>query len=147
LTEASTEAKPAPQRIAMRGTSLRLTGEGAPALEGSRCPECGDTFYPPRHICLNCYHEGLELVALSSTGKLHTFTIARMSLPGALVTAPYVIAQVQLPEGVIVPTVLTDVDPEAVRIGMELELVVEKASTDPQGNEVCAFKFRPAKQA
>jgi uncharacterized protein len=128
----------------MRGASLRLSGEGSPALEGSRCPECGDSFYPPRHVCLNCYHEGLDVVPLSRNGKLYTFTIARMSLPGAIVSAPYVIAQVELPEGVIVPTVLTSVQPESVHIGMALELVVEKASTDAQGNEVYAFKFRPA---
>jgi len=43
--------------------------------------------------------------------------------------------------------VLTDVDPEAARIGMPLELVVEKASVDSEGNDVMTFKFRPAKDA
>lgn len=142
-TESSVE-KP-PQRVAIKGASLRL-GEGEEALEGSRCPDCGDTFYPPRTICLSCYHEGLDRVTLSRRGTLHTFTIARMSLPGAFVKAPYVIAQVQLPEGVIIPTVLDDVDPESVQIGLELELVVEKAKSDAEGNDVMAFKFRPLKE-
>jgi hypothetical protein len=133
-----------PQRRAIKGASLRLD-EGEEALEGSRCPECGDTFYPPRTVCLNCYHEGLDRVALSRRGTLHTFTIARMALPGAFVKAPYVIAQVKLPEGVIVPTVLDDVDPESVQIGMDLEIVVEKAMSDAEGNDVMAFKFRPLK--
>lgn len=132
-----------PNRVAIRGAHLRLAPGEEPALEGSRCPDCGDTFYPPRHVCLSCYREGLDRVALSRRGKLHTFTVARMSLPKALVTAPYVIAQVELPEGVIIPTVLTGIEPEEARIGMELELVVEKASTDADGNEVMAFKFRP----
>jgi len=139
--EASTEA---PRRVPIRGAHLRLDEE--PALEGSRCPQCGDTFYPPRVICLNCYHEGLDRVALSRRGKLWTFTIARMAPPGALMTAPYVIAQVELPEAVIIPTVLTGVDPDAVRIGMDLELVVEKASVNAEGAEVMTFKFRPAKE-
>ena len=144
--ETTTEAGAAPGRVAMRGAHLRLTPGETPALEGSRCSNCGDTFYPPRHICLGCYHEGLDRVPLSSRGKLWTFTIARMTLPGSLVSAPYVIAQVELPEGVMIPTVLTDVDPESVRIGMNLELVVEKATMDAQGNEVMTFKFRPAKE-
>ena len=141
--EASTEA---PRRVPIRGAHLRLpAGPGEePALEGSRCPQCGDTFYPPRVICLNCYHEGLERVALSRRGTLWTFTIARMAIPGSLMSAPYVIAQVELPEGVMVATVLTGVDPEAVRIGMALELVVEKASVNAEGAEVMTFKFRPA---
>ena len=142
--ETTTEAGAAPGRVAMRGAHLRLTPGETPALEGSRCSNCGDTFYPPRHICLGCYHEGLDRVPLSSRGKLWTFTIARMTLPGSLVSAPYVIAQVELPEGVMVATVLTGVDPEAVRIGMALELAVEKASVNAEGAEVMTFKFRPA---
>lgn len=147
--ETSTEAQGRPEvrRVPMRGAHLRLpTAPGEePALEGSRCPQCGETFYPPRIICLNCYHEGLERVALPRRGKLWTFTIARMAPPGSLMTAPYVIAQVELTDGVVVPTVLTDVDPESVRIGMALELVVEKALINAEGNQVMTFKFRPAK--
>ena len=132
-------------QVPIKGARLRL-GE-SPALMGSRCPQCGEHFYPPRYVCLNCYHEGLEEVALSTRGELYSFTIARVALPGTLMTPPYVIAQVRLPEGVSVATVLTDVDPEAVRIGMPLELVVEKASVDSEGNDVMTFKFRPAKEA
>ena len=145
-TEAPTEQK-APRRVVMKGASLRLPDDLAEAaLEGSRCPKCSETFYPPRHVCLACYHEGLDRVALSRKGTLYTFTIGRLAPPRAIVQAPYVIAQVQLPENVIVATVLTDVDPEKVRIGMPLELVVEKATVDADGNEVMAFKFRPGKE-
>lgn len=140
-TEASTERK----QIPIKGARLRL-GE-SPALVGSRCPSCGEHFYPPRYVCLNCYQEGLDEVALSTRGELWTYTVARMALPGTLAAAPYVIAQVRLPEGVQVATVLADVDPEAVRIGMPLELAVEKASTDSEGNDVMTFKFRPVKEA
>lgn len=144
--ETSTEQK-APRRVAMKGAFLRLSGDLAEAsLEGSRCPKCSDTFYPPRHVCLNCYHEGVDRVALSRKGTLYTFTIGRLVPPRATVQAPYVIAQVQLPENVIVATVLTDVEPEKVRIGMPLELVVEKALVDADGNEVMTFKFRPARE-
>lgn len=128
----------------MKGAYLILT-PGQEALEGSRCPHCGESFYPPRAVCLNCYHEGLDSVPLSRRGKLYTFTIARMALPGTLVPAPYVIAQVELPEGIHVATVLSDVDPETVKIGLELELVVEKASVSAEGADIMTFKFRPAK--
>ena len=139
--EASTERKQVP----IRGARLRL-GE-SPALVGSRCPNCGEHFYPPRHVCLNCFQEGLDEVALSTRGELWTYTVARMALPDTLAAAPYVIAQVRLPEGVQVATVLADVDPEAVRIGMPLELVVEKASTDSEGTDVMTFRFRAVKEA
>ena len=83
-------------------------------------------------------------MALSTRGELYSFTIARVALPGTLMVPPYVIAQVKLTDGVQVATVLCDVEQEAVRIGMPLELVVEKASTDSEGNDVMTFKFRPA---
>jgi uncharacterized OB-fold protein len=143
----SPEAPAEPRQVTIRGAHLRLPakpGEKA-VLEGGRCPDCGDTFYPPRQICLNCYHEGLDRIALSTRGKLWTFTIARMTLPGSLVSAPYAIIQVEMPEGVVVASVMTDVDPESVRIGMPLELVVEKASVDKDGNEVMTFRFQPTK--
>jgi hypothetical protein len=140
MQEAPAERKQVP----IKGARLRL-GD-SPALMGCRCPQCGEHFYPPRYVCLNCYHEGLDEVALSTRGELWTFTIARAALPGTLMTPPYVIAQVRLPEGVSVATVLTDVDPETVRVGMPLELVVEKALVDSEGNDVMTFKFRPAKE-
>ena len=141
MQEAPAERKQVP----IKGARLRL-GD-SPALLGSRCPGCGEHFYPPRYVCLNCYYEGLKEVPLSTRGELYSFTIARVALPGTLMTPPYVIAQVRLTEGVQVATVLTDIDPETARIGMPLELVVEKASVDSEGNDVMTFKFRPAKEA
>lgn len=135
------------RRIPIRGAHLRLIdSDDEVALEGSRCPECEDTFYPPRHICLNCYHEGLDRIPLGRSGIISTFTIARLALPGSLVNAPYIIVQVKLPDGPVVPSVMTDVDPKSVHIGMPVELVVEKSSTDKDGNDVMTFRFRPTEE-
>ena len=37
----------------------------------------------------------------------------------------------------------TGCDPEAIKIGMDVELVIEKLGEDEQGNEVMTYKFRP----
>ena len=47
MQEAPAERKQVP----MKGTRLQL-GD-SPALLGSRCPGCGEHFYPPRYVCLN----------------------------------------------------------------------------------------------
>jgi uncharacterized OB-fold protein len=112
------------------------------ALIGSRCPDCDSYFFPTREICLNCGRQGLDETGLSDRGKVWTYTIARQTPPGSLIEAPYAIAQVQLPEKVMVPTVLADCDPESVRIGMDVEMVIEKVKEDADGNDVVAFKFR-----
>ncbi len=115
-----------------------------PALIGSRCQNCGDHFFPKRNICLSCGQEDIEETTLGRRGKIWTYTVARQTPPGSLMQAPYVIAVVQLVEGAMVQAVLSEYDPEAVRIGMEVEMVVEKMGTSAEGDDLMAFKFKPA---
>jgi hypothetical protein len=113
-----------------------------PALIASRCPRCGEHFFPKRAICLACGQVGLEEAYLTGPGRIWTFTIARETPPGSLIQAPYVVAQVKLPEKVIVGSVLSDCDVDSVRVDMPVELVLEKVKEDQDGNDVVAFKFR-----
>jgi uncharacterized OB-fold protein len=58
--------------------------------------------------------------------------------------APYTIALVKLEEGALVTAQLTDVANEEVEIGMPVEMVTRKLST--QGEEgliIYGYKFRP----
>ena len=57
--------------------------------------------------------------------------------------APYGIGYVELDGEVRVESRLTVADPEALSIGMEMELVVVPFRTDEDGNEVMTFAFRP----
>ena len=142
---AATQAGDKPQGIVpLREGVFRIpTGPGEkPALIASRCPRCGEHFFPKRAICLACGQVGLEEAYLTGPGKIWTFTVARMTPPGSLIEAPYVVAQVELPEKVIVTSVLSDCDVDSVRVDMPVELVLEKVKQDEEGNDVVAFKFR-----
>ncbi len=110
-------------------------------LIGSRCRTCGETFFPKRVYCANCTGKDLEEIALSTKGKIHTFTISREVPPGSIMQAPYAIVQVRLPEGALVTSVLTDCDLEALDIGTDAQLVIEKVMEDEEGNDIMAFKF------
>jgi len=112
-------------------------------LIGSRCKKCGDYFYPKRAICANCYSEEMEEVALSTRGKIHTYTIARTSYPGLPLTAPFITGQVELPEQVQVLSLITGIDFDQVKIGTDVELYFWKVREDEEGNEVMAFAFKP----
>ena len=57
--------------------------------------------------------------------------------------APYGIAQIELPEGVLVTAVLSDCDLKSLAIGQEVELVVEKVRENEDGDEVVSFKYKP----
>lgn len=119
-------------------------GNGEPGhLIGSRCNSCQEYFHPRRVVCLNCYSEDLEEVVLSSRGKIYTYTIARTSYPVSPVQAPFISAYVELPEGVQVLTLITDLDLDKVEIGAEVEVYFWKVADDDQGNELTAYAFRP----
>jgi len=112
-------------------------------LIGSRCRICKEAFFPKRHYCASCTSAEMEEIPLSQKGKIHTYTISRATPPGSIMKAPYGIAQIQLPEGAMVIAVLADCDLEALSIGKEAELVVEKVKEDEGGNDVMSFKFKP----
>jgi uncharacterized OB-fold protein len=113
-------------------------------LIGSKCTKCEHVFFPKREVCLGCGDMHMREVALSTKGKLFTWTVVRQDPPGALVKAPYALGKIQLPEGVFVFTVLTDCDFDKLKIDTEWELVIEKISEDAECNNLMAYKFHPA---
>jgi len=99
-------------------------------------------------MCAQCCTETTEEILLSRRGRLHVYTIQRHRPPsppyrGPEEFLPMGVGRIDLPEGVRVTAVLTENDPARLRIGMEMELVVEKFFEDEEGNEVMSFKFRP----
>ena len=115
---------------------------GRPVLVGCRCPDCGHHFFPIRAICPGCGRRGLETVDLSRSGKVWTYTIAHQAQSGAVVESPHIIAQVELPEAVLVTSLVTGCKPEEARVGMEVEIVPVKVLEDAEGRDVLAFAFQ-----
>lgn len=124
------------------------SSEGEEAhLIGSRCNACAEVFFPKRVICAKCFSGDIEEVPLSRRGKVYTFTVVRQAPPQYEGPIPYVLGHVELPEGVLVPAAITGIDPESVKTGLDVELVIEKLKDDPDGNEVMTYKFKPEKRA
>jgi len=67
-------------------------------LVGTRCTACGSVSWPGRPICQRCGAAAAEEVQLSDNGTLITYTTVWVPRPG--LTTPYVLGQVDLPEGV-----------------------------------------------
>ena len=66
---------------------------------------------------------------------------------GLVKQTPGAIGYVELPGEVKVETRLTESDPDALAIGMEMELTLVPFRTDDNGNEVVTFAFRPVQGA
>ena len=122
--------------------------DGKPQLIGSKCLSCGEIFFPKREKgrCINCQAENLENIKLSRKGKVYSFTTVVIPPPVYYKgSVPYAFGYVELPEGVRVETLFTGCDLEALKVGMDAELVIEKLHDDDEGNEVMTYKFRPIK--
>lgn len=67
-------------------------------------------------------------------------------MPGLPV--PFVAAIVDLPEGTSVRCNIEGIEPDPDKLvpllGKRVEMFTEKVRTDREGNDVIAFKFRPA---
>jgi uncharacterized OB-fold protein len=90
---------------------------------------------------MNCFSKDLEEAALSSRGRLFTFTINHQG-PKEFST-PYASGFIDLPEGVRIYSLLTDWQTKDLKIGAEMQLVIEKIKEDDEGNVVLGYKFQP----
>jgi uncharacterized OB-fold protein len=90
-------------------------------------------------VCSRCLTEELETVPLSSHGTVYTYTVVHQAAPGFEV--PYALGYVDLPEGVRVLGQIVGVEPEAVRIGMEVELSLEQFGENDEGRGLVGYRF------
>jgi len=122
-----------------------------PRLIGSKCKNCGEITFPAQNSCPNCCLEDVEKIQLSTKGKLWTYTVqgfypksppyAGPDTPESFV--PFGVGYIELPNEVKVESRLTENDPEKLKIGMDMELVIEKFKEDEEGNDVMIFAFKP----
>jgi uncharacterized OB-fold protein len=94
-----------------------------------RCSACAVFRHPPSPICQSCLSAAHEWVAASGRGTVYTYAVVRQALGrGWEDKLPYVVAVIELDEGPRFLTNLVDVEPEAVQIGMPVEVTyVERA--------------------
>ena len=114
---------------------------------GSRCRSCGIALLSKRHRCENCSSKNLDDQVFSNKGKIYSYTVQRYPPPkpyfGPDPWTPRPLAWVDINEGG--PRVLSPIDcePDALKIGMEVELILETGGEDNKGNDVIIYKFKP----
>ncbi len=129
-------------RTGMHDVPKSMTDQ--PRLYAQQCSNCGEAFSSiDRVYCANCGKETLERLLLSTSGTIYTYTVVHQPLRGSLMTPPYVIAQVRMPEGVTVQTILTDIEPDQVKIGMAVEICLKQVEENDDGEAVVNYFFKP----
>jgi uncharacterized OB-fold protein len=81
---------------------------------------------------------------LSGRGVVFSFTTMYNVPHGYEDQKPYTVALVKLDEGPMVTAQLTDVDAQAISIGMHVEMVTRKLREEgDEGQIIYGYKFRP----
>ena len=122
-----------------------------PHLIGTRCTDCGNHTFPAQDSCPRCTGTTMERVELANRGTLWTWTVQGFppkSPPYAGNADPasfeaFGVGYVELPGQVKVEARLTESDPNKLKIGMEMEMVLIPLTTDADGNTVMTFAFAP----
>ena len=123
----------------------------AHALRLPWCLTCGRAFFYPRPVCPRCLGADLEWRPASGRGTLYSFTVVHRAPPpppppaGAATGAwagavPYVVALVDLEEGVRLMANLVGVAPQPAALRIGAPLVLEYEDVTP---EVTLPRFRP----
>lgn len=96
------------------------------ALKLQRCADCGELRFYPSLSCHFCNSLEFEWVPISGKGSVFTYTVVYRG-PGAPFAdlLPLVVAMVTLEEGPTMMSNVVNVDPEAVEIGMPVQLAYE----------------------
>ena len=104
-----------------------------------RCRDCGTKRLYPRAVCPVDLSSRVEWVRASGRGTVYSFTVTHQNqAPGFREELPYVLAVVELAEGPRLMTNVVGCAPDAVRIGMAVEVVFDDVTPD-----ITLPKFRP----
>lgn len=110
---------------------------------GTRCEACGLVYVPATMFCERCFAELDQWVEVPGRGEVFTYTVLHRDLDEQPLEPPVVLAYVKL-EGSTGGLVhyLGEVEPESVRIGMEVEAVF-KEPAEREGSLLDIRHFRP----
>ncbi|WP_113705197.1 bifunctional MaoC family dehydratase N-terminal/OB-fold nucleic acid binding domain-containing protein [Nonomuraea lactucae] len=114
--------RPYPLRPAVsRDTEFFWEGVRHGELRVQSCADCGRLRHPPGPVCPACRSTNRSYVTAAGEGTVYSYVVHHHPpVPGR--TAPFVVAVVELPEGVRIVGNVVDCPPEAVGIGMSLRV-------------------------
>jgi uncharacterized OB-fold protein len=95
-------------------------------LVGQKCKSCGMVLFPERLVCPGCKGSDFEEEIMPDTGKILSYTTVHVGSSFLEHDTPYVLAVIELSNGVRLTTQIVDVDPKDVKTGKEIKLVFRK---------------------
>lgn len=117
-------------------------------LIGTKCGNCGKVDFPPREVCPACGRKSIGKMArlkLGGKGTVVTYTVIHDAPAQFEMQKPYVVAIIEMDEGVRLTSAVIDVKPEDVKIGMRVQAAFRKLGEEGAAGVIhYGYKFRPA---
>ena len=118
-------------------------------LVGTKCGNCGKVDFPPRSVCPDCGRKSVGKMAttkLSGKGTVVTHTTIYDAPSQFDMQKPYVMAIIEMEEGVRLTSQIIDVKPADVTIGMKVQATFRKLGQEGDAGVIhYGYKFRPVR--
>jgi uncharacterized OB-fold protein len=128
-----------PEPTPSRDSAFFWDGLREGKLLGQRCRGCGKLRHPPRPVCPDCGSLEWDAVPLSGRGRVHAW-IKPVHPPLPMFEEGYLVALIELEEGIRILSNLCDVSPEDVENDMPVEVFYITLNE----GEACLHQFRPS---
>ena len=114
-------------------------------LLGTKCKDCGTTTPGKHPACFACSSRNIQIVNMSKTGTLNNYSQV-MIKPSVEWKGPipYIMAEVMMPEGTSINSMLFGIDYKDVKKGLKVKAAIEKADTTEEGDDIMIYVWRPA---
>jgi uncharacterized OB-fold protein len=126
-------------------TEFFWSGLKSGELRIQRCTDCKTLRVPPRPMCGKCQSLHWDHVVSSGRGTVYSFVMPQYP-PLPFLQYPYVVALIDLEEGVRIVSNLCDIAPDDIQVGMAVEVFYETFEALPSGDELVLHQFRPAEK-
>jgi uncharacterized protein len=134
----TTPALPAPAPAVNAETKEFWAATAAGRLLVKRCEDCGTLIWYPRAICPACSSLRTEWLEVSGRGSIYSYTVNNRGEGAYLGAPPFVLAYVELDEGLRMMTNIVDADPADLAVGLAVEVVFHDT-----GDGAALPRFRP----
>jgi uncharacterized OB-fold protein len=115
-------------------------------LEGTRCKQCGEKYFPPRTglICPACHAREMEPYQCADTGEIVAFALDDLGFPatGYGDYMPRLQAMIRLDDGIHIMSDIMEVEePTEVNPGDRVRMVLRKHKREDTGAWVYGYRF------
>lgn len=116
---------------------------GSIKLAGGCCADCGELSFPQAQICIKCFSEKINIIAMSDHGTLYSYSIVRVGRTKD--KTPYAVGYIDLENGIRLFSHFSDI--EALKIDLPVCIKVEKAGEVEDGSFLYQFWAVPWNKA